>query len=77
MQRFLNTGKDKTITIKIKCLKQNARNFTTFSDRKILMWRTHQLKKKIEKFRNKIFGKGIQHNEEAHCIENMCQQNPS
>ena len=34
---FLDTGKDKTITIKIKYLQQNAINFTTFSDRKILM----------------------------------------
>jgi nucleoid-associated protein YejK len=36
-QRFFRYRKNKTITIKIKCLQQNARNFTAFSDRKILM----------------------------------------
>jgi hypothetical protein len=34
-------------------------------------------KGKIENFRNEIFGKEIQHNEEAYCIKNLCQQNPS
>jgi len=37
----------------------------------------HQLKKKIENFRNEIFRNKIQHNKEAYCIKNMCQQNPS
>jgi hypothetical protein len=34
-------------------------------------------KEKIENFRNEILGKEIQHNEEAYCIKNLCQQNPS
>ena len=34
---FLDTGKDITSTIRIKCLEETARSFTTFSDRKLLM----------------------------------------
>jgi hypothetical protein len=29
----LDTGKENTLTIKIKCLEQTARNFATFSDK--------------------------------------------
>jgi len=36
-QQFSRYRKDKTSTIKIKCVEQTARNFTTFLDRKIPM----------------------------------------
>jgi len=37
MQRFSRYRKNKTITIKIKCLQENARNFTIFSDKKKIL----------------------------------------
>ena len=55
---FLDTGKDKPSTIKIKRLEQTARNFTNFSDRKIPMWKTHQPKKKQRNFGQKFWKKG-------------------
>jgi hypothetical protein len=54
---FLDKGKDKTSTIKIKCLEQTARNFTTFSDRKIPMCKMHQPKKKQRTFGKKYLEK--------------------
>jgi len=56
---FLDTGKDKTSTIKIECLQQTARNFTTFSYRKIPMCKMHQPNKKQRTFGKKYLEKSF------------------
>jgi hypothetical protein len=50
-------GKDKTSTVKIKCLEHTARNFTNFLRQENTIVRNTPTKKEIENFWKEVFGK--------------------
>ena len=64
---FLDTGKDKTSTIKTKCKK-----FYNLLRQKNTYVKNAPTKEEIENFWKEIFGEKFQHNEEAYWIKNQC-----
>lgn len=77
MQRISRYGKRQNCYYQNKMFTTECKKLYNLLRQKNINVKNAPTKEKIENFRNAIFGKEIQHNEEAYCIKNMCQQNPS